>query len=135
MIEVELHNFPGNNLFFALNKKSKEITEFLLEKDIPIMQVVKYIVDKTPNVNGKTTLFSDGTILVRMDYFNNSIRYISILNHELLHASKRLVEDKGEEAEAYMLGYIFEEIMKKLKPVIDYTEQPVDFEWLEKMTK
>ncbi len=137
MISIPLPYLEPYKFYLALNKSAKEVSDFLFEQEIPLMEIVEYITDKTPNVNGKTTLFKkNNLILVKMDYFNNSIRYISILVHELKHVSDKVIGDcKREESEAYLLEYIFEEIMKKLKPDIDYTDEPRDMEWLEKMIK
>lgn len=137
MINVEIPGYPKIKLVFLLNKNKKEITEFLFGQNIPLMEVVEYVTDKTPNVNGKTTLFKDvELILVRMDYFNHSIRYISILAHEIVHVAYKIIGDcKKEEAIAYMFDYIFEEILKILRPEIDYTNQSRDLDWFKKMTK
>lgn len=135
MIEVKLPNFLDYEVLFSLNKTKKEIAYFLLSQNIPMLDVVDYINTKVENENGRTTLFiKNNLILVRLDYFNNSIRYISILAHEIIHVVKRIINDcEKEEAEAYLFDYIFEEIMKILKPSIDYTDEYRDLEWLNKM--
>lgn len=135
MLEIPLPYFDQYKLFLSLNKSPKQISDFLLEQNIPIMEVIDYITDKTPNVNGKTTLFKDsGVILVRMDSFNSSIRSVSILVHELKHVADKIIGDsKREEAEAYLLEYLFEEVMKILQPQIDYTDEVRDMNWYEKM--
>lgn len=136
MIEISVPGYPEFSIFFSFNKSSKEVADFLLDKDIPMMEVVNYITDKAPHENGRTTLFHDsGLIFVKMDYLNSSIRYIAILVHELGHISKRVAGNRGEEAEMYLLGYLFEEIMKKLKPDIDYTDEYRDVEFFKKMSK
>lgn len=136
MIEIKLHNFPEFELFFSLNASKKEVADFLLSRDIKLLDVVEYVNNKVPNENGRTTFFKKiGLIFIKLDYFNNNIRYISILTHEILHAVKRIINNpEKEEAEAYLLDYIFEEIMMVLKPNIDYTPEYRDLDWLDKMT-
>lgn len=136
MIEIALPNFPEKKLVFALNTTYKDNAYFLLSQNIPILEVVEYMTDKTIGVNGKTTLFTNGLVFIRMYYFDNSIRRISILMHEIIHAAKRIVgDDAGEESEAYMAEYIFEQMMIRLKPKIDYQEEERNWRWFNAVTK
>lgn len=79
-----------------------------------------------------------------MNYFDNNIRRIVILGHEIQHATKKILymyeaskerelEDK-EEAECYLTEYIKEEIMYILRPEIDYEKPERDMLWLHEIT-
>ncbi len=139
IFEVNLYKFPDNKLFISVNDSMIKVKYFLEDfyfrgKEIENEEIEKYVNDKTPNVNARTTLFKGtGLIFIKLNNYSNKIRSIAILVHELTHASKRLVDE--EEAEAYLTEYLFEESMKILKPNINYKHEGRNWKWLEQMTR
>lgn len=82
---------------------------------------------KTCGVNkeiklGRTCIFESGQILIRMHHSDNIPQYISNIAHEAYHAVNFFMNEIGDsfeigtsdESYAYLLGYIVEEITKKV---------------------
>lgn len=144
--EVQLPDFR-TKLYISLEQSYDIIKEILIEKEITTAEVNDYINygDKGRHINARTTLFIENDIvLIKMNYFDNSIRSISILIHEIIHAVKKILYmyeaskerdlDNKEEAECYLTEYIFEELMYVFKPTIDYTKTYRNMNWLYQIT-
>lgn len=144
---IQINTRFTTKLFVSLNQSYVILSGHLAREGFTEKEIDEYINsgDKSGHVQGRTTLFHDKDIvLIKLNYFSDRIRDIAILVHELSHASKRIIQmykfykEKDllneEEAECYLLDYLFEEIMCELKPRIDYTKEYRDFDWLHKIT-
>lgn len=133
-------------LWFSFEESYSQVLPFLIGLGVPERIVRKYYeAGEKRHVNARTTYFSENDIvLVKMNYYDNSIRSVSILMHETIHAALRIIEayeiknkaqlENKEEALCYTAEYIFEEIMKRLNPEIDYTERKRDMAWFMEVT-
>lgn len=150
IIPKHLYKIPttfATKLFISFEQTYDSIFNFLLKEGVNKYDLDKYIIegDKDKHIQGRTTLFvEDDVVLIKMDYFDNSIRSISILQHEIIHAAKKIlysyenynqryVKDR-EEAECYLSEYIFEQIMSHMKTIINYTEQYRNMDWFYEIT-
>ena len=80
-----------------------------------------------------------------MNYFDNRITRIAILEHEINHCSRRICDlyelnqdatlKNKEEAECYISEYIFEDIMSMMQPEIDYQKSPRNMNWFYEITQ
>lgn len=144
--ELKLPQFP-TKLYISLEQSYDTLKELLINNKIPASEVEDYINygDKGKHIQARTTLFIDTDIvLIKMNYFDYNIRSITILVHEIIHASKKILYmyeaskerdlDNKEEAECYLTEYIFEELMYVLKPTIDYTKKYRNMSWLYEIT-
>lgn len=140
------YKFDDVNLFVSLGQSYDELNRSLIHSGISPIDANEAINNgRKLNVLGRTTSIpSDKIIVVKLNYFDNNIRSIAILSHELNHASRRILDiyetesnrnlSNREEAECYLSEYLFESAMIELKPDIDYTEQKRNFNWLEEIT-
>jgi hypothetical protein len=146
LFKISLPDFTSS-LFFSFEQSYDFLKKFLIEQGLDPFEAKEYVNEgiKDKHVQGRTTLFiNNHIVLIKMNYFDYSIRYISILVHEIIHAAKKILfvyesiyEDQlaeREEAECYLSDYIFEEIMTILKPTIDYNRTYRNMEWLHEVT-
>lgn len=139
--------FKGIRLFISFEQTFDQIKNLLLSQGVPMNEVRDYVDygKKGLHIQGRTTVFIDQQlVLIKINYFDHNIRSIVILVHEILHAAKKILylyessQEKElldkEEAECYLMEYIFEELMKTLKPTIRYEDEYRNMEWLNKIT-
>lgn len=146
LYKVNLPEFK-TQLYISLEQSYDDVKEFLIHLGIPYLEVSKYIDYglKGSHIKARTTLFKDNNIvLIKMHYFDNNIRSIVILIHEIVHAAKRILDmyelsqnrelENREEAECYLTEYIFEEMICYSKPYINYNKEYRNKEWLYEIT-
>lgn len=133
-------------LWVSFEESYAEVERFLAGQGISEREVRDYVIyGKKKNINARTTYFPNNClILIKMNYFDNSIRSVSILMHEIIHASLRIAEwyegyrerelDNREEAVCYIAEYIFEDIMIKIQPTMVYAKEKRDMEWFYEIT-
>jgi virulence-associated protein VapD len=143
--EIKVPGFDVK-LWFSFEEPYSDVERFLLRLGVNTKQAHEYVAYGDKNrVSARTTYFPDNDlILVKMNYFDNNIRSISILMHEIVHAATRIAEQyeirkdrelaEKEEAIAYIAEYIFEELMILLRPTIDYRSKRRDLDWFIEIT-
>lgn len=144
--EIQLPDFK-TKLYISLEQSYDDIKEILIKNKITTTEADDYVNygNKSKHINARTTLFIENDIvLIKMNYFDYNIRSISILLHEIIHASKKILYmyesskerelEEKEESECYLTEYIFEEFMCFLKPLINYNKQYRDMSWLYEIT-
>ncbi len=146
LYKINIYKF-NTPVYISISQSYDTIYDFLLTKNLTEKEISEYIrnIKKGKEVNGVTSLFIDyNLILIKLNYFDNAIRNISILMHEIIHASKRILYlyesrnerelENKEEAECYLAEYIFEEIMILIKPQIEYIQQQRNLNWFYEIT-
>jgi len=140
------YKFDEIKLFVSLGQSYDELNRSIIQGGVsPVDAKEAVTMGKRVNVLGRTTSMPvDKIIVVKLNYFDNNIRSIAILSHELNHAARRILDiyeaesnrnlSNREEAECYLSEHLFESAMIELKPDIDYTEQKRNFDWLEEIT-
>lgn len=144
--EIKVPDF-NTRLFISLEQSYDELKKFLINEGINESEVKSYIEYgfKDKHIQGRTTLLiEENIIIIKMNYFDNNINRISILNHEIIHAAKKIVYmyeyykekelEEREEAICYISEFIFEEIMLLLQPKIEYQRVPRNFQWFYEIT-
>lgn len=70
---------------------------------------------------GYSAMFTDGQTLIRLPKKPETAKEFSILSHEIFHVSSLVLRkvnielcEKSEEAFAYLIGYISEQVFEKL---------------------
>ena len=145
LIRLPIHGFKDVKLYFSFMQTYNFLHGFLIEQGVSETEATNYVNYTKPKTKGRTTLFANNDlILVKLNYWDSSIRTVSVLVHEIIHAAKRVLDIQfsktehillqPEEAECYMADYIFEEFFKILKPEINYIEEPRNLDWFYEVT-
>jgi hypothetical protein len=140
---------PGHNVtvILSIEQSYKELVPYLSENGLCDTQIRGYVETASQGfkANARTTAFiQEGVIVIKMNYFDNSISRIAILVHEIIHCSKRICDiyemqqnaslGNREEAECYLSEYIFEDVMSLLRPSIDYEKDSRNMGWFYEIT-
>lgn len=122
LLNIKLPGFKDLQLYVSIEDSYSEIARFLERKNIPDVEIGKYIVSGLNNhLNGCTTIFKDQKlILIKINSFKNNPMSIYDLEKETLHASRIIVElydlNNKKEYENYLSGYILRDVLNIVKP-------------------
>lgn len=142
---------------FSLQQSFEEIWEEVSVLGLTEKEFFEYKTfrQKGLHIDARTKLFMPGEeikhdpiVLVKMNFYDESLHMNAVLLHECGHAAKRLLDayesehedrlENREEAECYTLEFIFEQIMMRLRPKIDYTkigyQEQKDLDWFKQIT-